>query len=76
MQKLLVTDNKVSMRKETSINAINEQTINDACGMANLPNVMGGRWKPAILSQLIHGTMRYNELKKSVVGIKCNAKAK
>ncbi|MGN8057659.1 winged helix-turn-helix transcriptional regulator [Pedobacter sp. 22163] len=57
------------MRKETSTNALNEQIINDSCGMANLLSVMGGRWKPAILCRLIHGTMRYNELKKTIEGI-------
>lgn len=57
------------MRKETSTNAINEKLISDNCGMGNTLRIMGGRWKPAILCHLMHGTMRYNELKKSIEGI-------
>lgn len=37
--------------------------------MANTMRIMGGRWKPAILCRLMHGTMRYNELRKSIEGI-------
>jgi DNA-binding HxlR family transcriptional regulator len=57
------------MRKETSTNALNEKMINDSCGMAYALGVLGGRWKPAILCRLMHGTMRYGELKKSIEGI-------
>ncbi|WP_316819250.1 winged helix-turn-helix transcriptional regulator [Pedobacter nyackensis] len=57
------------MRKETSTNSLNEKMILDGCGMANALAVVGGRWKPAILCRLVHGTMRYGELKKSIVGI-------
>lgn len=57
------------MRKETSTNAINEKMILDGCGMANALTVVGGRWKPAILCRLVHGTLRYGELKKSIAGI-------
>ena len=57
------------MRKETSTNALNEKMINDSCGMAFSLSVIGGRWKPAILCRLSHGTMRYGELKKSIEGI-------
>jgi DNA-binding HxlR family transcriptional regulator len=57
------------MRKETSTNALNEKMINDSCGMAYTLAVLGGRWKPAILCRLQHGTMRYGELKKSIEGI-------
>jgi len=37
--------------------------------MAYALNIVGGRWKPAILCRLIYGTMRYGELKKSIEGI-------
>ncbi len=57
------------MRKEASTNFINEKRITDSCGMANTLRIIGGRWKPAILCRLMHGTMRYNELKKSIEGI-------
>ena len=57
------------MRKQNSTNAINEKQIKDSCGMAYSLNVLGGRWKPAILCRLRHGTWRYGELKKSIEGI-------
>jgi DNA-binding HxlR family transcriptional regulator len=57
------------MRKDTSTNALNEKMISDSCGMAYTLGVLGGRWKPAILCRLMHGTMRYGELKKSIEGI-------
>ncbi|REA56119.1 transcriptional regulator [Dyadobacter luteus] len=57
------------MRKYTSTNALNEKMIIDSCGMAYTLGVLGGRWKPAILCRLMHGTMRYGELKKSIEGI-------
>jgi DNA-binding HxlR family transcriptional regulator len=63
------TNKNVSMRKETSTNNINEKQILDSCGMAYSLTIIGGRWKPAILCRLSHGTMRYNELKKSIDGI-------
>lgn len=57
------------MRKDTSTNAFNEKQINDSCGMAYSLNIVGGRWKPAILCRLGYGTMRYGELKRSIEGI-------
>lgn len=57
------------MRKGTSTNALNEKQISDSCGMAYSLNIIGGRWKPAILCRLSHGLMRYSELKKSIDGI-------
>lgn len=57
------------MRKENSTNAQNEHAILSTCGMAYTLNVIGGRWKPAILCRLRSGTMRYGELKKDIEGI-------
>jgi DNA-binding HxlR family transcriptional regulator len=57
------------MRKESSTNSFNEKMIIDGCGMAFSLRIIGGRWKPAILCRLAHGTMRYGELKKSIEGI-------
>ena len=57
------------MRKENSTNTQNEQIINSTCGMAYTLNILGGRWKPAILCRLSNGTMRYGELKKDIEGI-------
>jgi DNA-binding HxlR family transcriptional regulator len=66
---MLGTNKIVSMRKQTSTNALNEKLITDSCGMANSLRILGGRWKPAILCRLRYGIMRYNELKKSIEGI-------
>ncbi|WP_118976350.1 winged helix-turn-helix transcriptional regulator [Taibaiella koreensis] len=57
------------MRKESSTNALNEKLLNDSCGMANALSVLGGRWKPAILCRLVHGKMRYSDLKNSIVNV-------
>lgn len=57
------------MRKETSTNALNEKRILDSCGMAYALSIFGGRWKPAILCHLRHGTMRFSELKGAIEGI-------
>lgn len=48
---------------------MNQQMINDSCGMAYSLSIIGGRWKPAILCRLLFGPMRYGELKKSIEGI-------
>jgi DNA-binding HxlR family transcriptional regulator len=57
------------MKKHTSTNALNQKHIIDTCGMAVALRVIGGRWKPAILCRLIHGRMRYSELRDSIEGI-------
>jgi DNA-binding HxlR family transcriptional regulator len=67
--RLLGTYKKVSMKKQTSTNALNQKHIIDTCGMAVALRVVGGRWKPAILCRLVHGTMRYSELRDSIEGI-------
>ena len=57
------------MKKHTSTNALNQKHIIDTCGMAVALRVVGGRWKPAILCRLVHGTMRYSELRDTIEGI-------
>lgn len=57
------------MRKVNSTNAINEEAILASCGMSYTLNVIGGRWKPAILFTLLKGKMRYNELRRSIDGV-------
>lgn len=54
------------MRKESSTNAINRTMIREHCGMAFTLSLIGGRWKPGILYQLIRGKMRYSELRKQM----------
>jgi DNA-binding HxlR family transcriptional regulator len=58
------------MRKLSSKNHENELVINANCGMAYTLNLIGGRWKPSILYQLLlKERMRYNEIKKSLPNI-------
>lgn len=58
------------MRKTTSTNYINEERINASCGMAYTLSLIGGRWKPAILWQLLsNGRIRYSQLKKALPDI-------
>jgi DNA-binding HxlR family transcriptional regulator len=66
---LLSTNKKVSMRKQDSTNARNEAVILRNCGMAYALGVIGGRWKPAILFNLLEGRMRYNELRKAIPAV-------
>ena len=54
------------MRKENSTNTINKRRLENGCGMAYTLTAIGGRWKPAILFRLIHGKMRYSELRNSI----------
>jgi DNA-binding HxlR family transcriptional regulator len=55
------------MRKSTSTNTLNRNRISDTCGMAYTLDLIGGRWKPAILWSLLNnGKLRYSELKKSI----------
>jgi DNA-binding HxlR family transcriptional regulator len=55
------------MRKESSSNYFNKEKINAYCGMAYALSLIGGRWKPNILFQLlVNGKMRYGELRKVI----------
>jgi DNA-binding HxlR family transcriptional regulator len=55
------------MRKEASTSYLNEKKINASCGMAYTLSLIGGRWKPNILWQLLtHGKLRYNSLRKQI----------
>lgn len=54
------------MRKVSSTNSINRNIIREHCGMAYTLSLIGGRWKPSILYQLVHAKMRYSELRKQL----------
>lgn len=57
------------MRKQASKNLENETTINRECGMAYTLDLIGGRWKPALLWRLVQGTLRYSQLRTTLPGI-------
>jgi DNA-binding HxlR family transcriptional regulator len=54
------------MRKESSTNSLNRNALREHCGMVFTLSMIGGRWKPGILYCLVHGKMRYNELRKQL----------
>jgi DNA-binding HxlR family transcriptional regulator len=54
------------MRKASSTNSINRNMIQEHCGMAFTLSLIGGRWKPGILYQLVRGRKRYSELRKQL----------
>lgn len=57
------------MRKETSTNFINEQSITDDCPIASTLKVIGGRWKLIILWNLRGQPLRYKALQRSIPSI-------
>lgn len=57
------------MRKINSTNALNEAQLIRNCGVVHALSIIGGRWKPTILFNLLYGKMRYNELLKSIPGV-------
>ena len=57
------------MRKLNSTNALNEAQLIRNCGVVHALSIIGGRWKPTILFNLLYGKMRYNELLKSIPGV-------
>jgi DNA-binding HxlR family transcriptional regulator len=54
------------MRKNSSTNTLNNNRLKNSCGMAYTLSLIGGRWKPGILYQLVGGKMRYSELRKQL----------
>jgi len=57
------------MRKTSSSNAFNERELNENCGMSYALSILGGRWKPAVLWQLLDGKKRYSVLRKAIPNV-------
>lgn len=57
------------MRKETSTNFINEQSITEDCPIAATLKVIGGRWKLIILWNLREQPLRYKVLQRCIPNI-------
>jgi DNA-binding HxlR family transcriptional regulator len=58
----------MSKIKENSTNNINRRLMTE-CDMTYAVNIMSGRWKLLILTQLIDGKLRFGELRKRIQGI-------
>lgn len=56
-------------RKTTSTNFLNMKTLVDFCGVMYSIDMLGGRWKMAILYKLEKRTLRFRELKELIPGI-------
>ena len=56
-------------RKTTSTNTRNRAVLAQACSMTYALNLVGGRWKLAILCKLYKRTLRFGELKKTLYPI-------
>lgn len=56
-------------RKLTSTNTINLEKLVDFCGVMYAIDMLGGRWKLAILYKLEKRMMRFRELKSLLPGI-------
>ncbi len=55
--------------KLSSTNQLNKEQALTSCPVTFTLNKIGGRWKPLIIFQLMNGTKRYGELKKSIPNI-------
>ncbi|WP_212006545.1 helix-turn-helix domain-containing protein [Chitinophaga sp. HK235] len=56
----------MTRRKETSTNSLNREILNNTCDLAYALDLIGGRWKLLILTNLGDEPVRYSELKKLV----------
>jgi len=54
--------------KEKSTNQLNKQ-LNTWCPVTFTLAKIGGRWKPMIIYNLLHGPRRYSELKRAIPNI-------
>ncbi len=54
------------MRKLSSVNLENEQSLETDCPFIYALSLMGKRWKPAILWKMTEGVYRFGEFKRSI----------
>jgi DNA-binding HxlR family transcriptional regulator len=60
----------MTKRKENSTNNVNEIYWREYCGISHILSLIGGRWKINILIYLLNEEkLRYNELKKRLLGV-------
>jgi DNA-binding HxlR family transcriptional regulator len=56
----------MTMRKSTSVNLENEQTLEIDCPFIYALSLIGKRWKPAILWKMTEGIYRFGEMKRAI----------
>ncbi|WP_292010914.1 helix-turn-helix domain-containing protein [Chryseobacterium sp.] len=59
----------MSIIKETSTNFANKRALEEECSEVYAFNIIGGQWALAICCYLIHGKLRFGELKKLLPNI-------
>ena len=52
--------------KLSSTNQLNKKLAIEKCPVTRTLDMIGGRWKPLILYQLMKESLRYNELRKAI----------
>ena len=63
---------KVTKLEETALPTLPRRLYDDACGMALALELVGERWVPLILRELMFGPRRFGELKRGLTGISAN----
>jgi DNA-binding HxlR family transcriptional regulator len=63
---------KVTNDKSPTAPAIPERLYDDACGMALALELVGERWVPLILRELMFGPRRFGEIRRGMPGISAN----
>jgi DNA-binding HxlR family transcriptional regulator len=56
----------MEIRKSSSVNLENEQSLGNDCPFIYALSLMGKRWKPAILWKMCEGIYRFGEMKRAI----------
>jgi DNA-binding HxlR family transcriptional regulator len=62
----------MKLEKVTEADKIPKRWYDDACGMAFALELIGERWAPLILRELMYGPRRFSEIRRGVPGISAN----
>jgi DNA-binding HxlR family transcriptional regulator len=62
----------MKLEKVTELPGVPKRWYDDACGMAFALELIGERWAPLILRELMYGPRRFSEIKRGVPGISAN----
>jgi DNA-binding HxlR family transcriptional regulator len=62
----------MKLEKVTDQPELPKRWYDDACGMAFALELIGERWAPLILRELMYGPRRFSEIRRGVPGISAN----